>query len=320
MNGIYEYNNGFDVKAKKRIERNVHKECLDGAYNFMLADTSYSGAYGYLGCIINFLEFSDVTDLSKITVNTYTKYLSYIKGKSSSYRIMVYSGLKKFSTYLSACGICDDYMKNIKRPKFKESNETRKKREKGYMEPQEITKFINNVKSSNKDDVWKTRDLAMVLVLLNSGIRCSALYKLDTKDINLKNNSITVLEKGDNAREIFLSEDTMEILKDWLRKRSEFLGLKYEDAVFISNRKKRMSERSIYNMVKGYGIVIEDKNITPHKTRATFGTQLYNQTNDVYFVQECMGHSNPKTTELYIRGQKKDMSKKAANLMGNLIW
>lgn len=318
MNGVEEYNNNFYVMAQKRIEKSIYKKYLDGAYNYILADTSYSGAYGYLGCIINFLNYSNVHNLKEINVNTYTKYLSSIKDKSSSYRIMVYSGLKKFSSYLMANGICDDYMKYIKRPKFKESNATKEKREIGFMEPEEVKKFIEGIKNSRKNPIWKSRDYAIALVLLSSGIRCSALYKLDIDDINLNNGTIIVLEKGDNPREIYISENAVTALRDWLDNRSIILGSIEENAVFISNHKRRMDEKTIYNTIKSYGAVISNKHITPHKTRSTYGTQLYNQTHDLYFVQECMGHSNPKTTEIYIRGQKKEISKKAASLIGAL--
>ena len=91
-----------------------------------------------------------------------------------------------------------------------------------------------------------------------------------------------------------------------------------EQALFISNRKKRMDVSSISNVVKKYSKHINNKNITPHKLRATYGTQLYNETRDVLFVQDCMGHSSPKTTQLYIR-DRKDNLKKASDIMAKLI-
>ena len=79
-----------------------------------------------------------------------------------------------------------------------------------------------------------------------------------------------------------------------------------------------MDSTSIYNVVKKYSKNINGKNITPHKLRATYGTQLYNETGDIYFVQDCMGHSNPKTTELYVR-DKKENRKKASDIMAKMI-
>ena len=65
---------------------------------------------------------------------------------------------------------------------------------------------------------------------------------------------------------------------------------------------------------------IEGKNITPHKLRATYGTQLYNKTGDLYMVQECMGHSSPTTTELYIRGKKNKNAQAAAEIMTKILF
>ena len=106
-------------------------------------------------------------------------------------------------------------------------------------------------------------------------------------------------------------------IEEWLSIRAKEIK-DDEQALFISNRRRRMDQLSISNVVKKYSKVIEDKHITPHKLRATYGTQLYNETGDIYFVQECMGHSNPKTTELYVRGKKKNM-KKASDIMSKML-
>ncbi len=319
MTGIEVYNNDFEKSAKKRIADNNDKPYLEDFYYFMLSDTSYSASYNYLGCVINFLNNVQLDDISKIKLGNYTKYMSTLKQKSSSYRIDVYSALKKFSSFLKADGVCnEDYMQSVKRPKFKERQTTRDKREKGYMTKDEIVTFINNVKSSNKENKWKIRDLAIITIFLNTGIRCSALYKLDINNINMKSRSITVLEKGDLSRSVYVSEQTLNYIKDWLSVRKEIVG-DNETALFVSDRKRRMTTRTIYNIVKSYGVVIKEKNITPHKMRGTFITNLYEDTGDLYLAQECAGHADPKTTGLYIRGQKEKASKKAADIIGKMI-
>ena len=74
----------------------------------------------------------------------------------------------------------------------------------------------------------------------------------------------------------------------------------------------------MYLLIKKYSAGIDGKNITPHKLRATYGTQLYNKTGDIYFVQDCMGHHSPKTTENYVR-EKKQNTKKASDIMSKLM-
>ena len=318
MTGTEQYNDNFDSMSRKRIAENCNKGYLAGFYDYLLVDTSYSGSYGYLGCVINFVNYIDLINPKDITMGDYTKFLANIKSKSSSYKIMVYSALKKFSSYLMANYNCEDYMQFIKRPKFKESIKTKKKREIGYMTEDEVKLFLKNIENSNKPDCWKARDLAMAKVLLNSGIRCSALQKLDVNDVDFKKKTIEVLEKGEEAREIFLSDKTMLEIKNWIEYRSELVSDK-ENALFISNHKCRIGEKTIYNTIKSYGMVIDGKNITPHKTRSTYGTMLYNTTHDLFFVQENMGHASPKTTELYIRGQKKNNAKRASKIMVNVL-
>lgn len=319
MNGVDNYNEKYDLMSKKRIMANNDKSYLEGFYYYLLSDTSYSGAYGYLGCVINFVDYCSVKKLSTIKLDNYTKYLSSIKTKSSSYKIEVYSALKKFSRYLKANGYSEDYMQFVKRPKFKESQETKEKREIGYMTEDEVAKFLNNIKKSNKPSHWKSRDLAMASVLLNTGIRCSALQKLDVNDIDFNKNTITVYEKGDVSRKIFISDSVANVLKNWMIYRENVLNGKNDSALFVSSQKRRVDKRTIYNIIKEYGSVIDGKNITPHKTRATYGTLLYSKTHDLYFVQERMGHSNPKTTEVYIRGNHDSDAKQAAEIMGNII-
>lgn len=321
MNGVEEYNNEFDRYAKQRLKDNSDKPFLKGFYYFLLSDgeRSYDGSYNYLNSVISFVNEMEITDPEKITFDDYTEYLAKAyRGKSSSYQISIYSALKSFSRYLRAKGLCDDYMSFIKRPKFIETDETKQKRENGYMEEEEITKFLDAIKNGNKKPCWKARDYAMATVLLNSGIRCAALQKLDLKDVNFKNNTISVFEKGGKARIIYLSDPIMENIKEWLNHRSQMVG-KDETALFISNHNRRMDRKTIYNTIKEYGSVIEGKHITTHKTRATYGTQLYKVTGDLFFVQERMGHENPKTTGLYIRGQKDDGAKRAADLMAGFI-
>lgn len=323
MTGVDVYNKEFDSRAKKRIEANKDKPFLKGFYYFLLSDgkRSYDGSYNYLNRVIEFCDKQKINNPSKITFDDYTEYLSgAYAGKSPSHQIVTYSALKIFSRYLKAKGICvDDYMSYIKRPKFSESENTKDKREKGYMTRDELKMFLNEIKYSSKEECWKKRDYAMATVLLNTGIRCAELNKLDLDDINFEDQSITVLAKGNKSRKIYLSDSTMNNLKEWIDYRNTVMKGRTDRAVFVSSQRRRITRQTIYNIIKEYGLVINGKNITTHKTRATYGTQLYEATHDIYFVQKSMGHNNPKTTEMYIRGQDAGVAKKASDLMGDIL-
>lgn len=321
--GINAYNDRFKKLAENRIAKTDPKYCLSGFYNFLIANKSFSSAYLYLGYVIGFLK--DIDDISKIDIDNYNGYLASLKTKSSNVQIDAYHALQKYSKYLKAKGICkDDYMEYVERPKFVETQEAKEKREKGFLNKTEAKKLISRCADRNgfireKADCWKKRDEVIIKIFLNTGIRCSALYKMDIDNVNLNERTISVLEKGNKYRKISISPEIADAISDWLDYRSEILDGKDEKAFIISERKKRLEAQSIRYIVKRIGDVVPDKNISPHKLRSTYGTQLYNQTRDVYFVQQCMGHSSPKTTEIYIRGQQDDALQKAADLMANFL-
>lgn len=315
VKGTEAFNNKWEGKAEKLINKSTFASVLDGFYNYTLINRSYTSAYYYAYYADKFLKTMKVTNLNQITMNMYTKYLVKMKGKTASYQIAVYSGLKAFSKYLKANGICeDDYMSYIDRPKFKETQETKDRREKGYLNKDEISLLINFYGTTKWEDI---RNRAIIFVFLNTGIRASALYKLDVDSVNFKAKTISVLEKGGVSRKIYLSDVTIEVLKAWMDARKEYAD-KEETALFISKTNGRIDYSSIYLVIKNAEEYIGHE-LSPHKLRATFGTQLYEATQNVYFVQHRMGHASPQTTEKYIRGQKEEEARKAADLMGDLL-
>jgi integrase len=221
----------------------------------------------------------------------------------------------------------DNPMAYVPRPKFKEGIQTIEKRDKGFLDRKEIKKYIETSKRGigtsraiARQKEWKERDLSIIMIFLNTGIRCSALYKLNLDSIDFEKQTLITIDKGDKVQEYTLSEDVLRYIDAWIQKRKEILGTYNEEALFISNRKCRMEQTSIYRIVNKYAQNIEGKHITPHKLRATYGTQLYNQTKDLFFVQQCMGHNNPKTTEKYIRGEANNSRKNAASIMQQIIF
>ena len=319
MTGVEQYNKNLKRKADVLMKSNNYP-FLKSFYNYLLIDCTYGTAYKYLQVACCFLNYLDIVTPRNISLDSYLSYMSSLKDHVASYRIVVYSGLRKFSSFLKAKGYGEDYMKDIKRPKFKESQKTIQKREGAYLNPEQIKELIDCVRSCRRNNVLSVRDMAIIQIFLNTGIRCSALTKLDINDIDLDNGVIYVSEKGEVPRELYLSDDAVNYVKEWLEYREIMLGLntKNEIALFLSNRKIRISNANVHSIMKQYGEKMGIR-LTPHMLRGTFGTNLYNETGDVYFVQEAMGHQSPKTTELYIRGQKKNMTKKAADLMGKLI-
>ena len=328
MNGVEFYSNKLENRINNLIEENEYDmPYLRGFYYYIKDSLTESSAYKYIGHVVRFINDID-KEISDIDIDDYLYYLGKVnKGKSASYQITVYSALKKFSEYLyiSKKNVVNG-MEHVKRPKFKESEQTIKKREIGYLDNDEIKTYINTVKKGSGSDKakarqekWKERDLAIILIFLTTGIRCSALYKLDISSIDFDKHVLMVTDKGNKVIEYLLDIEVENIIKEWLIKRNELKIDKNDQALFISNMKKRMSVEAISLIVKKYSVKIEGKHITPHKLRATYGTQLYNETHDIRFVQSCMNHSSPKTTELYIRGNQDIDKKRAAQIVSKFL-
>ena len=326
MKGTEEYELKYKSKIDKIIQNNSDKPYLKGFYNYMGNRLSITTKYDYMNYVVNFINASN-KNIKLLDLDDYTSFLSQIEDKTTSYQISVYSGLKKFAKYLVASKkATDNPMDNIDRPKFIEKDTTIAKREVGYLDQKEIKKYLlsarNGVgtdRSKARQENWKERDLLIILLFLSTGMRCAALYKLDINSVDFKGKTLTSNEKGRKVRKYDLSDDLMENIIKWLEKRKQILGDVQENALFISNQKTRMDQTTISRVVKKYASEITSKSITPHKLRATYGTQLLKETNDIYFVQECMGHSNPKVTELYIRGEKNKNRKKASEIMAKII-
>lgn len=327
MKGTEEYNLLMETKAKKIINDNEDKPYLEGFYYYALSNMSYASAYNYLFYAHKFIENANVKNLRDITMDTYTKYMYTVKGYTSSYRIAIYSSLKKFSKYLKANGYCEDYMQYVPRPKFFETQQTKDRREKGYLTKTEAKTMLSSVPNINsirsRNATWIARDKAIILLFLNTGIRCAALYKLDIDDLDLTEKTIKVFEKGEKARSVDINDITAMALTEWIVLRNLYMeengADNKETALFISQRKERFGTQGIARTIRECSKTIGGKKITPHKLRATYGTQLYNKTHDIYFVQDCMGHASPLTTEKYIRGNKGNATKKASDLMSDFI-
>ena len=145
----------------------------------------------------------------------------------------------------------------------------------------------------------KERDLAIVTLLLGTGIRVSDCVGLDIEDVDFKNNGIKVTRKGGNEMVVYFGPEVEKALKNYLEVRENITPLSgHEHALFYSAQKKRIGVQAIENLVKKYAREITTtKKITPHKLRSTYGTALYQETGDIYLVADVLGHRDVNTTK-----------------------
>ena len=145
----------------------------------------------------------------------------------------------------------------------------------------------------------KYRDIAIVTLLLGTGVRVSELVGLNIQDVDFKNNGIRIIRKGGNEMIVYFGEEVERALTDYLElQRNGITPLSgHEDALFLSGQKKRISVDAVEKMVKKYCSAVSVKTITPHKLRSTYGTALYRETGDIYLVADVLGHADVNTTK-----------------------
>ena len=158
------------------------------------------------------------------------------------------------------------------------------------------------------------RDLAIVTLLLGTGIRVSECVGLDVEDIVFRNNGIRLIRKGGSEMVVYFGPEVEKALKDYLESRKAISPLEgHEHALFYSTQRKRIGVQAVENLVKKYARAITTtKKITPHKLRSTYGTTLYQETGDIYLVADVLGHKDVNTTKKHYAAMDDARRRKAA--------
>ena len=201
-------------------------------------------------------------------------------------------------------------------PKIHEKNIIR-------LDADEVAQLLDEVESGDSlsknqqrfHEKTKVRDLALMTLLLGTGIRVSECVGLDINDIDFKNGGIHIHRKGGKEVTVYFGTEVETALQDYLDERNDIIPEEgSENALFLSLQKKRMNVRSVENLVKKYAkIVTPLKKITPHKLRSTYGTNLYRETGDIYLVADVLGHSDVNTTKKHYAALEDERRRSARN-------
>ena len=185
-------------------------------------------------------------------------------------------------------------------PKLHEKNIIR-------LDPDEVSELLDHVENGERltktqlafHKKTKVRDLAIMTLLLGTGIRVSECVGLNLNDVDFKNHGIMIHRKGGKEVTVYFGDEVEGALLQYMAERKQiFPADGHENAFFLSSQKKRMCVRSVENMVKKYTETVTlTKHITPHKLRSTYGTNLYRETGDIYLVADVLGHSDVNTTK-----------------------
>ena len=160
----------------------------------------------------------------------------------------------------------------------------------------------------------KIRDLAIITLLLGTGIRVSECVGLDIQDVDFRNGGIKVIRKGGSEMVVYFGEEVEKALLDYLEVREAITpAAGHENALFYSTQRRRMGVQAVENMVKKYAReVTTTKKITPHKLRSTYGTSLYRETGDIYLVADVLGHKDVNTTRKHYAAMDDERRRRAA--------
>ena len=159
----------------------------------------------------------------------------------------------------------------------------------------------------------RIRDVAILTLFLGTGIRNSELVGLNIDDVNFDSMSFAVTRKGGNRTILYFNDEVKDALENWLTYRATIKDVKKEEkALFLSLQNRRISTRTIQELVKKYAKTVTPlKKITPHKLRSTFGTNLYRETNDIYLVADFLGHADVNTTKKHYAAMSENLRKEA---------
>jgi len=253
------------------------------------------------------IDISDVdADLIKsITLSDLYSYMSFVSGErdnNPSSRARKVASIRSFFNYLFTKAKILDYnpAAELESPKIV-------KRLPRYLNVEESKRLLNSIDGKNRE-----RDYAIITLFLNCGLRLSELVGININRI--KNDTLTVIGKGDKERTIYLNNACKSALEAYLRVRPTE-GVRDRNALFLSERKKRISPKTVQHIVKKY---IESAGLDPerystHKLRHTAATLMYKHGRvDIRALQEILGHESISTTEIYTHVDS-DQLKKAVD-------
>ena len=240
--------------------------------------------------IDKFINFMGINKNKNLSLDLLRKFLSEsneIYSKKSILRII--SNLKSFFDYLVKNSFLENNLFNeINNPKIE-------KKLPNIATIKEIDKLIDIISESNK---LGTRDRAIIELIYSAGLRVSEAQSINLEDIDFEINQAIIFGKGKKYRSVIFGDKTKIVLRNYAKKRNPIN--EKTKAFFLNNKGERLSIRTIQHIVKKH---MKAAGLNPdfhtHTLRHSFATHLMDGGADLRVVQELLGHSSPKTTEIY---------------------
>ena len=235
------------------------------------------------------IPIGQIREITLSDLYAYMAWLSREKSNSPSARARKVASIRSFFRYLTEKAGLLDY-----NPALELESPKLPKRLPKYLNIDESTKLLNSINGENSE-----RNFAIVILFLNCGLRLSELVGININRI--RQDTLTVLGKGDKERTIYLNDSCIDAIESYLKVRPHD-GVKDKEALFLSNRKTRLSREMVQHLVKKFicAAGLDPQRYSTHKLRHTAATLMYKHGNvDIRSLQEILGHESIATTEIY---------------------
>ncbi|MFA7197926.1 MAG: site-specific tyrosine recombinase/integron integrase [Methanoculleus sp.] len=214
-------------------------------------------------------------NVSAALVTDYFSFLSEARDYKPKTLHRMISTLSSFYRYLSAQGaVIANPMLGVERPRIKNQ-------ELKYLKHSQVIRLLNTIENE--------RDRLIVRLIYATGVRVSELCAINVEDIDFEEQTIRVKGKGDKIRTVFVDEETLDVING-------FIGNTIQGPLFLGQQGNHLSPRTVQHLFKQYA----PAGITPHKIRHSYASELYRRSKNLRVVQENLGHSSIKTTEIYL--------------------
>lgn len=244
----------------------------------------------------------DLDFVSKVKINEVYDYLSYLKrdrvvnsrsrykeyGISPTTRARKIATIRSFYKYLTVKAklIPENPVADLDSPKTPKTLPR-------FLTVDESKHLLNSIDGRNKE-----RDYCIICIFLNCGLRISEIVDLNINDYH--GEFLRVIGKGSKERIVYLNESTIYSLNNWLIARKNMTS-EHEPALFVSNRRTRISREMVHSMVKTNLLRagLDSAQYSSHKLRHTAATLMLQNGVDVRTLQEVLGHEHLNTTQIY---------------------
>lgn len=268
-----EYDKGYSVRTIENYERDIKK--------FEIYSREFS---------------IDYKKLSKENIFDFHSDLSSSIGPRSFSRIL--SSLRTFYKYLFSQNIVNDLVLNSVQtypsPKFKKSIPS-------FLSQEKIYEVLDKIDLSDKHELIKVRDKAIIMLFFTSGLRLEEMTSLLLGDIDLDNNSIKVLGKGGKERYSNFDKFTNELIIKYLAKIKKYPLLKsnINNNLFVDKDNNSLSRNNIQYIVMNNLKELSLSSYGPHTLRHSFATHLLNKGVGISAIQSLLGHAKLSSTQIY---------------------